>query len=88
MYKTGVVNILHHCSALYKHVSRSTTESELQALILGCYYGLVIRDVIAEILGRDVSMEASNDRTTVCDKISKYGKTTKRLLHVKIRDFW
>lgn len=47
--------IIHYGSSRCKRVPRSVMASELHASILGFHYGFVIRDVVWQFLGIEVS---------------------------------
>lgn len=74
--------MIHHGSKRCKRVTRSVMSSELHALILGFDYAFIIRNLLEEILGRKVRLDAYVDIKTVFDVISKDGNTTERRLKI------
>ena len=75
-------NILHYGSNRCKRVCRSVMAAELHALTLGFDYAIIIREMLNEILGRMLKIEAMIDSKTVFNVIAKDSQTTERRLQI------
>ena len=80
----GNCNIVHYGSNRCKRVARSVMAAEIQALVLGFDYAYVVKDLIEEILGRTIMLDAMVDSKTVFDVIAKDAKTTERRLQIDV----
>lgn len=82
--KDGNANVVHYSSARCKRVTRSVMAAELHALILAFDYGFVLREMLKEVLRRDVKLEALIDSKTVFDVVAKDGRTNERRLQIDV----
>lgn len=77
-------NIIHYGSNRCSRIARSVMAAELHALTLGFDYAFVIKDLLEDILGRKIKIEALIDSKTVFNVITKEGSTTERRLQIDI----
>lgn len=77
-------NLIHFSSARCRRVTRSVMAAELHALVLAFDFGFVIREMVAEVLQRDVAIEALVDSKTVFDVVAKDAKTSERRLQIDV----
>ena len=82
--KNGNCNVLHYGSNKCQRVARSVMAAEIQALTLGFDYAFIVKDLVDEILGRQLRIEAMIDSKTVFNVVAKEGKTTERRLQIDI----
>lgn len=82
--KTGNENIVHYGSIRCRRVIRSVMESETQGLVLGFDFSYGIRDMLVEIIGKEMVLEAFVEISAVFDFLAKYGKKTERRLQICI----
>lgn len=47
-------NIVHYGSNIFKRISRSVMEAEIQALVLGFDFSFLIKDLVQELLGMTI----------------------------------
>lgn len=84
MDNDGGANIIHYGSNWCKRVTRNVMESEIHALVLGFDYAYIIKDMVRDITGMNMPIEAIVDSRTVFDVIEKDGLTTERRLQIDI----
>ena len=77
-------NIVHYGSNRCKRVARSVMAAEIQALVLGFDFAFIVKDLIEEILGREVKLEALVDSKTVFDVIARDAQTSERRLQIDV----
>lgn len=77
-------NIVHYGSNRCKRVARSVMAAEIQALVLGFDYAFVVKDLIEEILGHHISLDALIDSRTVFNVIAKDAQTAERRLQIDV----
>lgn len=58
--------------------------AEVQGLVLGFDYAFVIRQLLFEILGRKICLEAFVDSKTLFNVVGKDGATTDRRIQIDI----
>lgn len=81
----GRENIINYESNRCRRVMRSVMASEVHDLVLGSYFAVFfIRDLLTEILGKVVPLEALVDSKTAFDIVTKDGKITKRRMKIDI----
>ena len=80
----GDCNVLHYASNRCKRVARSVMAAELFALVIGFDYAYLVRDLILELTGIEMMIEALVDSKTVFDVIAKDAKTTERRLRIDV----
>lgn len=80
----GHANIVHYASQRCKRVTRSVMASELHALVAGFDAAFWLCDLVNQILGRDIPIEAYVDSKTVFDVVAKDGVTTEKRLEIDI----
>lgn len=71
----GDCNILHYGSNKCKRVVRSVMAAEVIALVLGFDYSYIVLNLVEEIMGRKVSLEAMIDSRTVFNIVANDAKT-------------
>lgn len=77
-------NIVHFGSNKCKRIARSVMAAEVQALVLGFDYAFIVKDLIEEIIGRSIRLEALIDSKTVFNVIAKDGQTAERRLQIDV----
>lgn len=77
-------NIVHYGSSRCKGVVRSVLAAEVHGLLLGFDFGLLVKDLLEEILGRTLLMEAMVDSWTLFSVIAKDAPTTERRLQIDV----
>ena len=77
-------NVLHYGSDKCKRIARSVMAAELHALVLGFDYAFLVKDLVEEILGRKIVVEAMVDNKSVFNVIAKDGKTAERRLQIYV----
>ena len=80
----GNCNIVHYGSNRCKRVVRSVMAAEVQALVLGFDFSFVVKDLIEELLGREIKLEAMVDSKTVFDVIARDSQTAERRLQIDV----
>ena len=80
----GNCNLLHYGSNKCQRIARSVMAAEIQALVLGFDFAFLIKDLVDEILGTDMRIEALIDSKTVFNVVAKDGKTAERILQIDI----
>lgn len=85
--KNGNVNIIDYLSIRCRKVTRGVMAAELHALILGFDLAYINREMMMEILGRGIPIEAYVDSRTVFDDITKDVRTTGRRLRIDVAAF-
>lgn len=77
-------NIIHYGSSRGKRVARSILSAEIHALVLGYDQAYVVRDLVEELLGKEVSLEAYVDSRSVFEVLAKDDNTTEKWLQIDI----
>ena len=80
----GRCNILHYGSNKCKRIARSVMAAEVIALVLGYDVAFVVKDLVEEILGREVKLEVMIDSRTVFNVIAKDGQTAEKRLQIDV----
>jgi hypothetical protein len=75
-------NIVHFGSSKCKRVTRSVMAAELHGLVLGFDNAFVVRQMVSEISGREIPIDAYIDSKTVFDTITKLGTTLEKRLQI------
>ena len=81
---TGAANIIHYASNRCKRVTRSVLAAEVHGLVLAFDHSFIIQDMIKEILGRTLDVEAYVDSKTLFDVVAKNSNTTEKRLQIDI----
>lgn len=77
-------NIVHYGSNRCNRVARSVLAAEIQALVLGFDSAFLVKDLVEELLGRTIKLEALIDSKTVFNVIAKDGKTSEKRLQIDV----
>ena len=80
----GTANIIHYASNKCKRVTRSVLAAELHAFVLAFDYAYVLKDMITEIIGRELDLIAYIDSKTLFDVVAKDSNTTEKRLQIDI----
>lgn len=80
----GFCNILHYASNRSKRIARSVMAAELLALVLGFDNAYIIRELVLELTGRRLVIDAVIDSITVFDVIAKRSQTTEKRLQIDV----
>ena len=75
-------NILHYAYNRCKRVCRSVMAAEVHAMVLGFDYVYIIRDLIYEITGRKLDIEAITDSKSLFNVVTKDGQAAERRLQI------
>lgn len=81
---SGRCNIVHYGRNRCQRFSRSVMDAEVQALVLGFDYSYVVKDLIEELMGRKLRLEALVDRKTLYTVIAKDATTAQRRFHIDV----
>jgi hypothetical protein len=77
-------NIVHFGSSKCKRVTRSVMAAELHGLVLGFDNAFSVREMVSEILGRKIPIDAYVDSKTVFDTVTKLGATLEKRLQIDV----
>lgn len=72
MGKEGNCNIVHYGSNKCKRIARYVLTIEVHALVLGLHHSYVVKDLVEEMIGRPLKLEALVDGKKIFDVISKH----------------
>jgi hypothetical protein len=75
-------NIVHFGSQRCKRVTRSVMAAELHALIVGFDNALIIREILNEMLGREIHVDVYIDSKTVFDTVTRLSATLEKRLQI------
>lgn len=67
-------NILYYRSNKCQKIARSVMSAELQALVLDFDYAYLMKDLMEEIIGKSMNIEAMIDSKRVFNVVAKDGK--------------
>ncbi len=81
---SGNANIIHYGSSRYKRVTRSVLAAEVHALVYGFDNAFVARDILKEILGRDIPIDGIVDSRTLFNEIAKNSTTEEKRLQIDV----
>lgn len=81
----GDCNLLHFVSNRCKRVARSVIAAELFALVLGFNKAYFVRDLVEELTGRLMSIDALIDSKKVFDVIANACRHREKRLQIDIR---
>ena len=80
----GRCNIIHYGSNKCRRIARSVMAAEVMALVLGYDVAFVVKDLVEEILGREIKLEVMIDSRTVFNVIAKDGQTVEKRLQIDV----
>lgn len=83
--KDSRANILHYGSSRCKRVTRSVMAAEIHALVYGFENAYIARDIVSEILGRSVAVDAFIDSRTLFIVVPKNAGTLGKRLQIDFR---
>lgn len=75
-------NIVHFGSKRCVRVTRSVMAAELHGLLTGFDHGLLVAEMVSNILGRKVDIEAMVDSKTVFDTVTRLSNTLEKRLQI------
>ena len=81
---TGKCNILHYGSTKRKRVARSVMAAEKHALFSGFDNSYMVQDIVSEILGRKIEIDAYGDSRTVFNVVAKHSNTLEKRLQIDV----
>lgn len=81
---TGASNTIHYASARFNRVTRSVLAAEGHALVVGFDSSFIILEMLQEITGRTIDLEAFGDSKTLFDFVAKNGGTQEKCLRMDI----
>lgn len=76
----GKANIVHYGPNRFKRISRKVMAAEVHGLVLSFDYAYILRDLVSEIIGGKVTIEAFVDSKTLFNVVAKDGATSERRL--------
>lgn len=75
---SGRKHLVNYGSSRCHRVTRSVMESEIHALVLGFDVWFIRKDLIADLIERDIPIEEFVDSRTVFNVMDKKGNNTER----------
>lgn len=81
---SGNANIIHYGSSRCKRVTRSVMAAEVHALIYGFDNAYLARDILQEILEKEINIDGYVEYKTVFNVIAKSGSTLEKRLQIDV----
>ena len=82
--KSGKGNILHYGSTMSKRIARSVLAVELLALVHGFDQAYVVQDMLRQITGKTIDIDAFIDSQTLFNLVAKHSNPLERRLLIDV----